>query len=165
MCLCQVHHDLDGSVEVHLLGGVKKRDLGAYQPGTVCELLLRLLEVFLVLLGELELRVAIRRIIALVNEEAVEVLGGPRFPIPLVFVFLHLGVIHKHFPCPESCAALVQVHQEQRLGILRSWIRHCLIFLDRACKQDLWPEPDSKMAAGQAVQRCSLTRALITWSC
>ena len=82
MCCFQVQHDLDRSVEVHFLGVVDKRDLGEYQPGTVCELLHRLVELFLVDLGELELRVAVGSLITLVDEEAVQVLGGPSLPPP-----------------------------------------------------------------------------------
>ena len=81
-CVFQIQHDLDRSVEVHLLGVVDKRDLGEYQPGTVCELLHRLVELFLVELCELELRVAVGSLITLVDEEAVQVLGGPSLPPP-----------------------------------------------------------------------------------
>ena len=54
---------------------VVKHDVGEYEPGTVCELF-RLLELLLVRLGELELRVAVRRLITLVDEDAVEVIGS-----------------------------------------------------------------------------------------
>ena len=41
------------------------------EPGTFCECLHRLVELFLIVLGEIELRVAVISLIALVDEEAV----------------------------------------------------------------------------------------------
>ena len=116
---------LDRSVEVHLPGAVEKRNLGEFESGTVCELLDGVVKLFLILLVELELRVAVGSLIILVDEEAVEVLSSPSLSLPLVFVFLHKWIINKELEFPETPAAFVKIHEGQEpLGIVRRLCCH-----------------------------------------